>query len=267
MNSILYNHLEVMVLNRLESSHQNKCVGVPDEVYNKKGVGSNLEKFHYAMTFTVNQEWDDPKVVGINTLPPRTWSFPAESAESGLARITSRGHQYPTNALSCKDKVQSLNGFWDFKLYPNPRSVESNWFTQQETEFTQIPVPSNWEMVGHDIPRYTNMVYPFDVSNVPHAPTEDNPVGCYRRKLSIPEHWGCADKRDRVIVHFSGVKSCIYLWVNGQFVGFSKDSMTAVEFDITANVNPGKDNILAAQVIRWCDGSYLEDQDFWDLSV
>ncbi|KAJ2958241.1 hypothetical protein NQZ79_g6157 [Umbelopsis isabellina] len=218
------------------------------------------------MTFTVNQEWDDPKVVGINTLPPRTWSFPAESAESGLARITSRGHQFPANALSCKDKVQSLNGFWDFKLYPNPRSVESNWFTQQETEFTQIPVPSNWEMVGHDIPRYTNIVYPFDLSNVPHAPTEDNPVGCYRRKLSIPDGWECTDKRDRIIVHFSGVKSCIYLWVNGQFVGFSKDSMTAVEFDITGNVKPGEDNVLAAQVIRWCDGSYLEDQDFWDLS-
>jgi beta-galactosidase len=219
------------------------------------------------MTWNVAREWDDPKIVGINRLPARAKSFPEANPKVAVERIKGRDQQYPLNDISCAEKVHSLNGFWDFKLYPNPQSVEPHWFNKEASEFCKIPVPSNWEMVGHDIPRYTNVVYPFEIVNLPHAPENDNPIGCYKRKVAIPESWRISDGKDRVTLHFAGVKSCIYLWVNGQFIGFSKDSMTAAEFDITDSLKAGEENVIAAQVFRWCDGSYLEDQDFWDLSV
>ncbi|KAI8577790.1 hypothetical protein K450DRAFT_301609 [Umbelopsis ramanniana AG] len=218
------------------------------------------------MTWNVAREWDDSKIVGINRLPARAKSFPEANPKVAVERITGRDQQYPLNDINCAEKVHSLNGFWDFKLYPNPQSVEPHWFKKEASEFCKIPVPSNWEMVGHDIPRYTNVVYPFEIVNLPHAPENDNPIGCYKRKVAIPESWRVSDGKDRVILHFAGVKSCIYLWVNDQFIGFSKDSMTAAEFDITESLKAGEENVIAAQVFRWCDGSYLEDQDFWDLS-
>jgi beta-galactosidase len=221
----------------------------------------------FVMTWNVAREWDDPKIVGINRLPARAKSFPEASPKAAVQRIAGRDQQYPLNDINCAEKVHSLNGFWDFKLYPNPQSVEPHWFNKEASEFSKIPVPSNWEMVGHDIPRYTNVVYPFEIVNLPHTPENDNPIGCYKRKVAIPQSWRVSEGKDRVIIHFAGVKSCIYLWVNGQFIGFSKDSMTAAEFDITDSLKAGEENVIAAQVFRWCDGSYLEDQDFWDLSV
>jgi beta-galactosidase len=113
---------------------------------------------------------------------------------------------------------------------------------------------------GYGIPIYTNILYPFDISEL-EAPVEDNPVGSYRRHFSVPDHW---DGRDVNIV-FDGVQSAFYIWVNGQKVGYSQGSRTPAEFNITPYLKAGE-NTLAVEVYRWSDGSYLEDQDFWRIS-
>ncbi|MCF7863384.1 MAG: DUF4981 domain-containing protein, partial [Kiritimatiellales bacterium] len=123
-----------------------------------------------------------------------------------------------------------------------------------------IPVPSNWEMEGHGMRWYTNVPYPFK-KDPPNAPMDWNPVGSYRRDFEVPHDW---NGRETYIV-FDGVQSAFYLWVNGEKVGYSQGSRTPAEFNITKYLKPGK-NIVAAEVYRWNDGSYLEDQDFWRLS-
>ena len=122
-------------------------------------------------------------------------------------------------------------------------------------------MPSNWEMQGFDVPWFSNITYPFP-KNPPHAPHENNPVGSYRRHFRVPADW----QGKRVLVHFDGVDSAFYVWVNGRQVGYSEDSRTASEFDITEYLNKDGENLIAVEVYRWSDGSYLEDQDFWRLS-
>ena len=123
-----------------------------------------------------------------------------------------------------------------------------------------IRVPANWQEFGYGRPIYTNIRYPFP-PDPPHIPHDYNPVGSYRRVFEIPASW---DGRE-VFLHFDGVKSAFYVWVNGCKVGYSQDSMTPAEFNITRCLAPGK-NILAVEVYRWSDGSYLEDQDMWRFS-
>lgn len=173
--------------------------------------------------------------------------------------------------------VISLNGEWKFHWAPSPaeRPVD---FYKPETDVSSwatIDVPSNWQMRGYGIPIYSNQRYTFvrDWPRVMTPPrdkteekystpkTEPNAVGSYRREVEIPANW---DGR-RVFLQFDGVDSFFYLFVNGQKVGFSKDSRTAAVFDITPYVKPGK-NIIAAEVYRYSDGSYLECQDMWRLS-
>jgi len=124
-------------------------------------------------------------------------------------------------------------------------------------------VPSNWQLHGYDKPIYLNIPYPWAPVDPqpPLIPPEYNPVGSYRTTFERPAAW---DGR-RALLHFDGVNSAFYLWVNGQAVGYSEDSMTAAEFDVTPFVTPGR-NVVAAQVFRWSDASYLEDQDTWRLS-
>lgn len=130
-------------------------------------------------------------------------------------------------------------------------------------EWTEINVPGNWELQGFDIPRYTNVQYPFQPAEPPFIPADDNPTGCYRLEFAVPQSWG----NRPVHIQFESVKSCFYLYCNGIEVGFSKDSFVPAEFDLTPYVvRNGATNLLAVKVLRWCEGSYLEDQDFWDMS-
>ncbi len=124
-------------------------------------------------------------------------------------------------------------------------------------------MPSNWQLQGYDKPIYLNTRYPWapENPNPPTIPPDYNPVGSYRTTFEVPAAWAGR----RVFLHFAGVNSAFYVWVNGQWVGYSEDSMTAAEFDVTPFLKPGA-NLLAAQVFRWSDGSYLEDQDTWRLS-
>lgn len=174
--------------------------------------------------------------------------------------------------------VKSLNGMWKFKLYSAPENVESFYDEQFDIgDWTEISVPSNWELQGYGKPVYTNIIYPFkrlgkesnfeiEVAdgvyelNAPNVP-KDNLTGCYRRDFEIPQSFAGRD----IFIDFGGVESCFYLWINGQFVGYSQDSKVNAEFDLTPYVHIGK-NMIAVQVMRYCDGTYLEDQDYWHLS-
>ncbi|MCG6191104.1 glycoside hydrolase family 2 TIM barrel-domain containing protein [Maribellus maritimus] len=158
--------------------------------------------------------------------------------------------------------VKMLNGNWKFNWVSKPADRPFDFYkVDYDVSFwKEIPVPANWQLHGFGIPIYTNIVYPFKV-DPPRIQHNNNPVGSYRRNFTIPENW---DGKE-VFLHFDGVKSAFYLWINGQKVGYSQGSMTPAEFNITKYLKVGE-NVLAAEVYRWSDGSYLEDQDMWRFS-
>ena len=164
----------------------------------------------------------------------------------------------------------SLNGQWKFywAKQPSERPVDFYKTTYDTSTWDEIMVPSNWEMLGYGTPIYTNVNYPF--KNLPSKilpqkgftnETEMNPVGSYRRNFQIPKDWD----GKKIFLHFDGVYSGMYVWVNGRKVGYSQGANNDAEFDITSFVNVGE-NILAVEVYRWTDGSYIEDQDMFRLS-
>ena len=177
---------------------------------------------------------------------------------------------YPTAELARRNSrdasqwFRSLNGVWKFNYAASPAArpagFEQPWF--DASSWPEIRVPGNWELQGHGVPVYSNSRYPFayDARN-PRAQRNDNPVGSYRTVFEVPPEW----VGRRVLLHFAGVDSVFYVWVNGTRVGYSEDSRTPAEFDITPHVRKGP-NVLAVEVYRWSDGSYLEDQDMFRLS-
>ncbi|XP_060675470.1 uncharacterized protein LOC125421374 [Ziziphus jujuba] len=161
--------------------------------------------------------------------------------------------------------VKSLSGYWRFFLASSPSKVPENFHDSafHDSEWKTLPVPSNWQMHGFDHPIYTNFTYPFPF-DPPFVPKE-NPTGCYRTYFKIPEEW----KGRRILLHFQAVDSAFFAWINGVPVGYSQDSRLPAEFEITDYCHPigsGNKNVLAVQVFKWSDGSYLEDQDHWLLS-
>jgi len=174
------------------------------------------------------------------------------------------------NAERTKSRFyRSLNGSWKYHYSSNQLArVDGFWDPVfDDSKWDSIPVPANVEIEGYGIPIYVNIKYPWTWQGVqpspPVVPGNDpnNTVNSYRRKFEVPTDW---DGR-RIYVTFDGVNSFFYLWVNGRKVGMGKDARTPVEFDLTEYVHPGE-NMLAVENFRWCDGSYLEDQDFWRLS-
>jgi beta-galactosidase len=196
-------------------------------------------------------EWNNVGVLEINREKPRSTMMVFDTPENALSFDYEQSEYY-----------NSLNGIWKFHWSRNPASRPATFFEAgfSDASWDDIEVPSIWELKGYGIPIYTNINYPFDISEL-EAPVEDNPVGSYRRQFSVPNHW---DGRDVFIV-FDGVQSAFYIWVNGQKVGYSQGSRTPAEFNITPYLKTGE-NTLAVEVYRWSDGSYLEDQDFWRLS-
>lgn len=193
-------------------------------------------------------DWENAAVTGINKEQPRSYSLPRA------------------------DKTKSLNGKWKFQfsMTPDERPVHFYETGFDVGSWADLQVPSNWQLAGYGSALYTNVRYPFksDAPRVMGEPPKDwtaykerNSVGSYRRDFNLPASW----KNDRVMVRFDGVESAFYVWVNGRKVGYSQDSYTGGEFDITPYVVPGK-NTIAVEVYRWSDGSYLEDQDFMRLS-
>ena len=196
-------------------------------------------------------DWENPGVIGLNKERAHCTLMPYASVEAALAGRR-EGSQF----------YRSLNGKWRFNWVRKPADRPKDFYKgdYDVSGWDEIPVPSNWQMHGYGRPIYTNMRYPFP-ANPPYIPHDYNPVGSYRREFTLPDSW---DGRE-VFLHFDGVKSAFYLWVNGCLVGYSQDSMTAAEFNVTPYLKPGK-NMVAAEVYRWSDGSYLEDQDMWRLS-
>ena len=199
-------------------------------------------------------EWNNnPEIFHVNRLPARASLARFDSEQDALAGRESQ------NRLS-------LNGRWKVRFAPNPAKREQGFHKVDYdcTAWDDINVPGNWQLQGYDYPQYTNVRYPWsERENIcpPFAPTEYNPVGSYARTFCVPQSW----MNQPVYLSFQGVESAFYVWINGDLVGYSEDSFTPAEFDVTPYVTEGE-NKIAVEVYRWCDGSWLEDQDFWRLS-
>ena len=160
----------------------------------------------------------------------------------------------------------SLDGTWRFLWVEHANQRPTDFFRMDydAKNWVDMPVPGVWELNGYGDPEYVNVGFAWRghfKNNPPEVPVKDNHVGSYRRVITIPADW--TDKQ--VIAHFGSVTSNIYLWVNGQYVGYAEDAKVAAEFDVTPYIHSGE-NLIAFQTFRWCDGSYHEDQDFWRLS-
>jgi beta-galactosidase len=194
--------------------------------------------------------WENPAIVDENKEAPHAPFVLFHTKEDVLSDDIKRSSFY-----------QSLNGNWKFLFAADFTKRPLHFFetTYDDSKWNILPVPSNWELKGFGLPIYTNIIYPFP-KNPPFVGS-DNPVGTYRKEFTIPESWNGND----VLLHFGSITGCAFVYVNGQKVGVTKASKTAAEFNITRYLQKGK-NLLAVQVFRWHDGSYLEDQDFWRLS-
>ena len=160
----------------------------------------------------------------------------------------------------------SLDGTWRFLWVENADQRPTDFFRMDydAKNWVDMPVPGVWELNGYGDPEYVNVGFAWRghfKNNPPEVPVKDNHVGSYRRTITIPADW----TGKQVIAHFGSVTSNIYLWVNGQYVGYAEDAKVAAEFDVTPYIHSGE-NLIAFQTFRWCDGSYHEDQDFWRLS-
>ena len=196
------------------------------------------------------------------------WQTPSIN---GLGRIPSRAtiSCFPTEEMAFSGPredspwFQSLNGKWKFSFAEKPADVPDDNFQASDfsdSSWDTIDVPASWETRGYGIPLYVNIQYPFKV-NPPLIDGSNNPVGRYRRLIEIPADW---DGR-QIVLHFGGVSSAYFVWVNGTKVGYAEDARLPSEFDITRFVKPGG-NTVAVQCYKWSDGSYLEDQDHWRMS-
>lgn len=207
-----------------------------------------------ALLIAQRPEWDDPAVIHIGTERPHATMMVYPTAD--LAKAGNR---------ASSPWFQSLNGTWKFhgSLRPAERPLDFYRADFSDAGWRDMPVPASWQMHGFDIPIYTNIIYPWpqDPHGPPTPPYDFNPVGSYRMHFTVPEGWNGR----RVLLHFAGVDSAFYAWVNGVKIGYHEDSRTPAEFDITAHLKPGS-NLLAVEVYRFGDGAFLEDQDMWRMS-
>ena len=204
-----------------------------------------------SLSALAKNEWEDPSVYERNKLPSHSNVMAYDSIDSAR-----KGH------IQESVSYQSLNGLWKFSLVKTPaqRPVDFYQTNFDDSQWNDIPVPSNWELEGYDTPIYSNINYPFP-ANPPFVDNNYNPVGTYRRTFISDDNW----QNRQLILHFGSISGYARIYVNGVEVGMTKVAKSPSEFDITTLVKKGK-NTLAVQVFRWHDGSYLEDQDFWRLS-
>lgn len=212
--------------------------------------------------FAQAHDWQNPAVFAINKEPSRSFSVPYQNRQQAI-----------TADWRLSQRIASLNGNWKFNYAKTPDQRPRDFFksTFDSNHWHDIQVPGNWQTQGHGVPIYTNVTYPFkrDWPRVMSAPDNPkwtaveyrNPVGSYLRSFTLPESW----ENQPTFIHFGGVESAFYLWINGQKVGYSQGSYLPAEFNISRYLKKG-DNQIAVEVYRWSDGSYLEDQDFFRLS-
>jgi len=202
-------------------------------------------------THKMNNDWEDQTVFQINREEPRAHFFPFESEALALK-----------NDKSLSNYFQSLNGAWKFHFAKDPaqKAVGFEETDHDVSSWENINVPGHWEMQGWSVPIYLDEEYPFP-PDPPFVPHDYNAVGSYVKTFELDENWNGRD----IFIHFGGVRSAFYFWLNGEFIGYSQGSKTPAEFDITDKVITG-DNRIAVQVYRFSDGSYLEGQDTWRVS-
>jgi len=209
-----------------------------------------------ALCLTLNaqkNEWQDPQVNAVNRLPMHTHFFAYENQMRA-----DRGEMEESS------NFMTLNGTWKFHWVNDADHRPTDFYQvgYNDRGWGKMPVPGVWELNGYGDPLYVNIGYAWMnqfKSNPPEIPVKNNHVGSYRKTIVVPASWN----GKQIIAHFGSVTSNIYLWVNGRFVGYSEDSKLECEFDLTPYVKAGQENLIAFQVFRWCDGTYLEDQDFF----
>jgi beta-galactosidase len=196
------------------------------------------------------ERWQDPAIFDINREPPHATYVPFADRGSAIAGDESLSQFY-----------LSLNGTWKFNWVRKPADRPTGFFEigYDDTDWENLPIPSNWQLEGYGVPHYIEMG--LLQGPAPYVDPEYNPAGSYRRVFTLPDNW----QDMQVFLHFASVGSATTVWVNGQEVGYGQGSKTPTEFNITPFVQPGE-NLVAVQVFRWSDGSYLEDVDFWRLS-
>ncbi|MDU0201751.1 beta-galactosidase, LacZ type [Paenibacillus sp. MAH-36] len=214
------------------------------------------QKYSYLPPKNGYPEWNNnPEIFQLNRMKAHATLMPYASIEEAL-----KGDR------SASPSTVSLNGMWQFSFAETPEQRNRNFYEMgyDTSGWDTIQVPGHWQLQGYDYPQYTNVRYPWEGKEdikPPFAPTKYNPVGSYTRTFTVPSDW----KDLPVYISFQGVESAFYVWVNGDLVGYSEDSFTPAEFDLTPYVHEGE-NKLAVEVYRWCDASWLEDQDFWRMS-
>ena len=213
-------------------------------------------KFKYEKPQNGYPEWNNnPQIISLNMNKPHNDFVNYETKEEAIEGIKENSSRYI-----------SLNGKWKFNFCKDIKSIPEDFYKidYKNESWDEIDVPSNWQIKGYGIPQYTNLIYPWtgrEDIKPPFAPVKINEVGCYVKYIDITKE----QLNKKVLINFQGVESCFYLYVNGEIVGFSKDSFSPSEFDITDYLIEGK-NKIGVKVYRWCDASWLEDQDFWRLS-
>ena len=197
--------------------------------------------------------WLDPEVNEVNTMAPRAAFFAYETENLAKADQKARSERY-----------LSLEGKWKFNFSKDHDKAPRDFYSLKydDSQWTDFPVPGILELNGYGDAIYSNNGYPWRTQFRPEPPfveERNNYTGSYRKMVTVPADW----KGERIYQHVGSATSNLMAWVNGKFVGYSEDSKVSAEFDLTKYLTPGKENLIAMQVMRWCDGSYLEDQDFW----
>ena len=200
--------------------------------------------------------WLDPSANRINVEAPRSDFFAYESAEAANHADKKASSRY-----------MSLEGKWKFNFVKDHQDAPQAFYATSfdDSQWEDFPVPGLFELNGHGDAIYKNVGYAWATqfeSNPPYVEEKNNYTGSYRKTVTIPASW----KGEKVYLHVGSATSNLSVWVNGKFVGYSEDSKVAAEFDLTKYLRPGQENLIAMQVMRWCDGSYFEDQDFWRLT-
>ena len=206
-------------------------------------------------TMAQHDEWKNPEINAVNRAPMHTNYFAYSSSEEAAKADKENSSNFMT-----------LNGIWKFNWVKNADARPTDFYRTDYNDkgWGQMKVPGVWEMNGYGDPIYVNVGYAWRSqykNNPPYVPIENNHVGSYRKEIIIPAEWSGKE----IFAHFGSVTSNMYLWVNGKYVGYSEDSKLEAEFNLTKYLKPGK-NLIAFQVFRWCDGTYLEDQDFFCYS-
>ena len=195
-------------------------------------------------------DWENPKIFAVNKENTRATAIPYPHADLAIE-----------NRYESSSYYSSLNGKWKFKWFPRTIDVPEDFYkiNYNGLEWDEIPVPGNWEFNGYGVPFYVNIGYGFK-ANPPYINKDDSPTGIYRHNFEIPEDWNGR----RVFLHFEAGTNSMYVWINGEKVGYTQNSKSPAEFDITPYIKKGK-NLLACEIHKYSDGYYLEDQDMWRL--